>query len=77
MVHKVIPQSHLQKIFPEYATKIKNAGETERDNYSYSQKAEGSDFQYKDVEDETYDYFGEEDRKLDYYELMKKLNCPT
>ena len=73
MVHKVIPQSHLQKIFPEYAAKIKNAGETERDNYSYSQKAEGGDFQYKDVIDETFDYFGEEDRRLDYYEMYEKI----
>jgi ketosteroid isomerase-like protein len=76
MVHKVIPQSHLQKIFPEYATKIKNAGETERDNYSYSQKAEGGDFQYKDVIDETFDYFGEEDRRLDYYEMYEKIKIP-
>jgi hypothetical protein len=76
MVHKVIPQSHLQKIFPEYATKIKNAGASERDNYSYSQKAEGGDFQYKDVIDETFDYFGEEDRRLDYYEMYEKIKIP-
>jgi len=73
MVHKVIPQSHLQKIFPEYAAKINKAGETERDTYSYSQKAEGGDFQYKDVIDETFDYFGEEDRRLDYYEMYEKI----
>jgi len=76
MVHKVIPQSHLQKILPEYANKIKNAGATERDNYSYSQKAEGGDFQYKDVIDETFDYFGEEDRRLDYYEMYEKIKIP-
>ena len=76
MVHKVIPQSHLQKILPEYANKIKNAGETERDNYSYSQKAEGGDFQYKDVIDETFDYFGEDDRRLDYYEMYEKIKIP-
>ena len=29
MVHKVIPQSHLQKLFPEYAGKIKKAGDTD------------------------------------------------
>ena len=76
MVHKVIPQSHLEKILPEYANKIKNAGVTERDNYSYSQKAEGNDFQYKDVIDETFDYFGEEDRRMDYYEMYEKVKIP-
>ena len=76
MVHKVIPQSHLQKIFPEYAAKINKVGATERDNYSYSQKAEGGDFQYKDVIDETFDYFGEEDRRLDYYEMYEKIKIP-
>jgi len=76
MVHKVMPQSHLQKILPEYANKIKNAGVTERDYYSYSQKTEGGDFQYKDVIDETFDYFGEEDRRLDYYEMYEKVKLP-
>ena len=73
MVHKVMPQSHLQKIFPEYANKIKNAGTSEGDYYSYSQKGDGSDFQYKEVIDETFDYFGEEDRRLDYYEMYEKV----
>ena len=76
MVHKVIPQSHLQKIFPEYAKKIKNAGSNEQNTYSYSQKAEGNDFQYKEIVDETFDYFGEEDRRLDYYELYEKIKIP-
>ena len=73
MIHKVIPKSHLEKLFPEYANKIKNAGDTERDYYSYSQKTEGNDFQYKDVIDETFDYFGEEDRRLDYFEMYEKI----
>jgi hypothetical protein len=76
MVHKVMPQSHLQKIFPEYANKIKNAGSSDQGYVNYSQKAQGSDFQYKEVEDETFDYFGEEDRKLDYYELYEKIKLP-
>tara|TARA_Y100000310_G_scaffold91301_1_gene88615 strand:+ start:149 stop:2410 length:2262 start_codon:yes stop_codon:yes gene_type:complete len=76
MIHKVMPQSHLQKVFPEYAKKIKNAGTSDQANYSYSQKAQGSDFQYKEIEDETFDYFGEEDRKLDYYELYEKIKMP-
>ena len=76
MVHKVIPQSHLQKIFPEYANKIKNAGSNEQNTYSYSQKAEGNDFQYKEIVDETFDYFGEEDRRLDYYEMYEKIKMP-
>ena len=76
MVHKVIPQSHLEKLFPEYANKIKKAGDSETDNYSYSQKAEGNDFQYKDIIDETFDYFGEDDRRLDYYEMYEKVKIP-
>jgi len=76
MVHKIMPQSHLQKVFPEYANKIKNANAADTGNFSYSQKAEGSDFQYKEIEDETVDYFGEEDRKLDYYELYEKIKLP-
>ena len=76
MIHKVMPQSHLQKVFPEYTKKIKNAGTSDQANYSYSQKAEGHDFQYKEIEDETFDYFGEEDRKLDYYEVYEKVKMP-
>jgi len=76
MVHKVMPQSHLSKLLPEYKTKIKNASAADQGNYNYSQKAEGHDFQYKDVEDETFDYFGDEDRKLDYYELYEKIKLP-
>ena len=67
-----MPQSHLQKVLPEYAKKIKNANASDTGNFSYSQKAEGSDFQYKEIEDESFDYFGDEDRKLDYYELYDK-----
>jgi len=76
MVHKIMPQSHLQKVFPEYANKIKNANAADTGNFSYSQKAEGSDFQYKEIEDQSYDYLGEEDRKLDYYELYEKIKLP-
>ena len=76
MVHKIMPQSHLEKVFPEYANKIKKANASDTGNFSYSQKAEGSDFQYKEIEDETFDYFGDEDRKLDYYELYEKVKLP-
>jgi len=76
MIHKVMPQSHLSKLLPEYKNKIKNANASDQGNYNYSQKAEGNDFQYKDIEDESFDYFGEEDRKLDYYELYEKVKMP-
>ena len=76
MVHKVIPESHLEKILPEYSRKIKNANHTEHDNHSYSLKAEKNDFQYKDIIDETMDFFGDEDRRLDYYEMYEKIKLP-
>ena len=76
MVHKVMPQSHLSKLLPEYKTKIKNASASDQGSYNYSQKAEGHDFQYKDIEDDSFDYFGEEDRKLDYYELYERVKMP-
>ena len=51
MIHKVMPQSHLSKLLPEYKNKIKNANASDQGNYNYSQKAEGNDFQYKAIED--------------------------
>jgi len=76
MVKKVMPQSHLSKLFPEYKRKIKNAGTVNDGQVSYSQASEGSTFQYKDIEDEAIDFYGEEDRKLDYYELYEKIKLP-
>jgi len=76
MVKKVMPQSHLFKLFPEYKNKIKKAGSVNDGQVSYSEASEGSTFQYKDVEDETMDYFGDEDRRLDYYELYEKIKLP-
>ena len=76
MVKKVMPQSHLFKLFPEYKNKIKRAGSVNDGQVSYSEASEGSTFQYKDVEDETMDYFGDEDRRLDYYELYEKIKLP-
>ena len=66
MVKKIMPQSHLIKIFPEYKSKLMNATSGDNGEVNYSQAAEGSTFQYKDVEDEEFEYLGSDPRTNTY-----------
>tara|TARA_Y100001938_G_C8088654_1_gene433664 strand:+ start:114 stop:2384 length:2271 start_codon:yes stop_codon:yes gene_type:complete len=75
MVHKIIPRAQLEVEFPESKSKIKKANSQYPSHYSFSQKADERDFQYKDIS-ENFSILGEDDTLIDYYELYEKITIP-
>ena len=78
MIRKVLPKSHLQKLYPQFKTKIKNAG-TDIVGFeeNLSEKSWGKhqkDFAYKDIgEAESVTTEGENDQLIEFYECYEKI----
>jgi hypothetical protein len=75
MVHKVIPRAQLSNVFPQYKNKVKKANSQYPSHFSLTEKADGNDFQYKDI-NENFTILGEDDLLIDYYELYEKESLP-
>ena len=77
MIRKVLPVSHVKKMYPDHTRKINNAASAENIDYVYSEKSFGNDqkdFSYKDItESETVDpKTGEEDKLIELFEVYEK-----
>tara|TARA_Y100001963_G_scaffold38815_1_gene54263 strand:+ start:6177 stop:8483 length:2307 start_codon:yes stop_codon:yes gene_type:complete len=80
LIRKVLPRTHLMKVYPEAKRKIKNAFSFDNSTYNYTEKVfdeTQKDFSPKDVLDEsTTDMIDEEDTGkqdlIEYYELFEK-----
>jgi len=80
LMRKVLPRTHLMKVYPESKAKIKNAFSYDNSTYNYTEKVfdeTQKDFGPKDVLDEsTTDMIDEEDTGredlIEYYELFEK-----
>ena len=78
MIRKVLPQTHLEILYPSYKTKIRKASSDENSDYVYTEKASGpyqKDFGYKDIDnDESVDpREGEHDKLLELFETYEKV----
>ncbi|MAH48809.1 hypothetical protein CMI37_23480 [Candidatus Pacearchaeota archaeon] len=81
IIRKILPKRHLINIFPEYKRKIMKANVDNNTDYSYSEKAMGSeqkDFSYKNIgESESWDPAkGENDKLCPLYETYEKIRVP-
>ena len=81
MIRKVLPKSHLIKLYPDSKRKINTANSDQKTDFSYSEKAAGTtlkDFGAKDIgEAESVDpQTGESDSLLEYFELYEKIRVP-
>lgn len=81
MVRKVLPKTHVIKLFPQYETKIKKSTSDDNSDWSYSEKVQGGsqkDFTYKDIgESESVDpVTGETDKLIELFELYEKVKVP-
>jgi|TARA_R110000824_G_C15224812_1_gene677881 hypothetical protein len=75
LIRKILPKSHLISKYPEYKSKIKNAGSLADNEYDYSEKSRDKfqkDFGYKDIED-TNDINGEREENVEYFEMYEKI----
>jgi hypothetical protein len=80
LIRKVLPRTHLMKVYPESKRKINNANSFDNSSYNYTEKVfdeTQKDFSRKDVLDEsTTDMIDEEDTGredlIEYYELFEK-----
>jgi hypothetical protein len=75
MIHKVLPKSHLMKIFPESKAKINKASSQSPMVNNFSSRAEGDDIQPIDIHN-AFDVEGEDDPLIDYYEVYEKIKDP-
>ena len=78
LVRKILPKSHLMKLFPEQKRKIKNANSEYRSDEIYTEKASGplqKDFHYKDIsESESINpEDGDHDQLIEHFELFEKI----
>ena len=77
LIRKVLPKEHLIRKYPEYKSKIKNAGSLADSDYNYTEKSFDrhiKDFGYKDItsgESSTKD--GERDEPVEFFELYEKV----
>tara|TARA_R100001594_G_scaffold98029_1_gene132422 strand:+ start:764 stop:3064 length:2301 start_codon:yes stop_codon:yes gene_type:complete len=81
MIRKVLPQTHLEMLYPEHKNKIKKASSDENSDYVYTEKSQGiyqKDFAYKDIDSsESVDpKEGESDTLLELFETYEKLRIP-
>tara|TARA_X000001382_G_scaffold317_1_gene453 strand:- start:1704 stop:4007 length:2304 start_codon:yes stop_codon:yes gene_type:complete len=81
MVRKILPKSHLMKLFPDNVRKIRNAATMHKNEDYYSEKSTGplqKDFHYKDLnESESVDpESGEHDQLIEHFELYEKIKVP-
>jgi len=72
MIHKILPKTHLENIFPGEKEKIRKASAQSPQVNNYSSRAEGDDIQPIDIQT-AFDISGEDDPLIDYYELYEKI----
>ncbi|QDP60876.1 MAG: putative portal protein [Prokaryotic dsDNA virus sp.] len=77
MIRKILPKSHLLKIYPDLASKIKKSASLNDNDYNYSEKSRDKymkDFGYKDVDtDESPDKDGARDDVVEFFETYEKI----
>jgi len=77
MIRKILPTSHLEKMFPDMTSKIKKASSNQQTEYNYTEKSlkMQKDFTYKDInESESFDpSTGENDTLLELFEVYEKI----
>jgi hypothetical protein len=80
MIRKVLPKSHVKKMFPSLATKIQKASGMNYGEYDTSVKpidGEQKDFTYKGMEDPVdLDNPTQTEEMLELYELFEKIKVP-
>jgi hypothetical protein len=77
MIKKMLPKSHLKKLYPDSARKITKASANDSE-YSLSQRTMDStqkDILQTDITS-TYDSDGKEDPLVEYYEMYEKIKVP-
>ena len=77
MIKKMLPKSHLKKLYPDSARKITKASANDSE-YSLSQRTMDStqkDILQTDITS-TYDSDGKEDPLVEYYEMYEKVKVP-
>ena len=77
MIRKMLPKSHLKKLYPDYIRKITKASGNEGE-YSLSQRtmdSEQKDILQTDITS-AYDNEGKDDPLTEYYELYEKVKVP-
>lgn len=77
-VRKVLPKSHVIKLFPQFENKIKKSNSSDNTDWSYTEKVQGGsqkDFTYKDIgENESVDPLtGEHDKLIELFEMYEKI----
>ena len=77
MIRKILPTSHLEKMFPGMVSKIRKASSNHQTEYNYTEKSLKlqKDFTYKDISDsESLDpTTGENDTLLELFEVYEKV----
>jgi len=78
MIRKVLPKTHVIKLFPQFESKIKKSNSDDNTDWSYTEKVQGGsqkDFTYKDIgENESIDPLtGESDRLIELFEMYEKV----
>ena len=77
LIRKVLPKSHLISKYPDYKSKIKNAGSLTDNDYNYTEKSFDrhiKDFGYKDITSgESSTIKGERDEPVEFFELYEKI----
>tara|TARA_Y100000593_G_scaffold26883_1_gene53537 strand:- start:9300 stop:11606 length:2307 start_codon:yes stop_codon:yes gene_type:complete len=78
MIRKILPKSHLLKIYPDEKRKINKAATFTGSEFNYSERAtddEQKDFTYQDVVDAVTSE-GEKDDLIEYFEVWEKIKVP-
>ena len=79
MIRKILPKSHLMKLFPEHSRKINKASSDENSQFSYSKRPVGStdqrSFMYDDdsMEDIGITGDGEQESLVEFFEVYEKI----
>tara|TARA_R100000808_G_C2154335_1_gene165246 strand:+ start:2612 stop:4915 length:2304 start_codon:yes stop_codon:yes gene_type:complete len=78
MIRKILPKSHLLKIYPDQKRQINKAGDYTGTEFNYSERAiddEQKDFIYQDVVD-AMTTEGEDDPMMEFFEVWEKVKIP-
>jgi hypothetical protein len=78
MIRKILPKSHLKKLYPDAKRKIEKAAKFTGTDFDYSERARGNDqkdFIYQDVVDAITSE-GEQDDMMELFEVWEKIRIP-
>jgi hypothetical protein len=80
MIRKVLPKSHLIKLFPQFERKIKNSNSDENHQYNFSERPQGDDdqklFAFNDTTEQSsmgINAKGEEENLVEFFEVYEKV----